>query len=104
MLYSAAGMAALAVGLGIAASSMPSISATYASAYWYGLLGEISSHTGYYVSQFTAFVPKSFCASVGNGSVANQIGVPVSVANSTICSGKTEAIRMQYSDGVYVLS
>ncbi|MEM3841620.1 MAG: hypothetical protein QXN59_02930 [Candidatus Micrarchaeaceae archaeon] len=104
ILYAAAGIAALAVGLGIAAAAQSAISAADNYAYWYGILGEISSHSGYYSSQFAVFVPKYFCSSVSNGSVEAATGIQVSVMNSAVCKGGSMLLRMRYSYGKYVIS
>lgn len=104
ILYSAASIIALAVGLGMASSAAPRISATMNQAYTYGLLAEISSHLPYYNSTFVAYVPRSFCSYVASGAPPSDLGAVVEVQNGSLCSGSVERVSIAYRDGSYSIS
>ena len=103
ILYAAASIVALAVGLGIAASAAPRISSAMNQAYTYGLLAEISAHIQYYNSTFVAYVPRSFCSYL-SGRESPDLGAAVEVENWSVCSGSVERVSLSYHGGSYLLT
>ena len=103
ILYAAASIVALAVGLGMTASAAPRISSAMNQAYTYSLLAEISAHMPYYNSTFVAYVPKSFCSYLSGGALPG-LGAVVEVQNWSICSGSVERVSLAYHGGNYLLS
>jgi hypothetical protein len=104
ILYAAASIVALAVGLGMASSAAPRISAAMNQAYTYGLLAEISSHMPYYNSTFVAYVPKSFCSYLSGGGATSDLGAAIAVQNWSMCSGNVESVDLEYHGGNYSIS
>ena len=103
ILYAAASIVALAVGLGMAASAAPRISAAMNQAYTYSLLADISAHMPYYNSTFVAYVPRSFCSYLSGGG-SPDLGAVVEVQNWSVCSGSVERVGLAYLGGSYSLS
>lgn len=103
ILYAAASIVALAVGLGMAASAAPRISAAMNQAYTYSLLADISAHMPYYNSTFVAYVPRSFCSYLSGGG-SPDLGAVVEVQNWSMCSGSVERVGLAYRGGSYSLS